>query len=66
MAQEIYHDTALNWWVKAALKKRLRITPPVKKMNARYLKKTHRFGIEVPKSVAQVYALDKKTATSFG
>ena len=27
--------------------------------NARYLKKTHKFGIELPKSVDQEYALDK-------
>ena len=30
-----------------------------RKRNARYLKKTHQFGIEVLKSVAQSHALDK-------
>ena len=42
------------------MNKRLSIISLVKKMNARYLKKTHKFGIEVPKSVAQAYAPDKK------
>ena len=36
----------------------------VKKRNAQYLKKTHKFGIEVPKSVAQAYALDKKNGSN--
>ena len=35
------------------LKKRLSITSLVKESNARYLKKTQKFGIEVPDSVAQ-------------
>ena len=42
------------------LKKRFRIISLVKKRNDFYRKKTHKFGIEVPKSVAQAYALDKK------
>ena len=42
------------------LKKRLRITSLVNIRNARYLKKTRKFGIEVPKLVAQAYALDEK------
>ena len=42
------------------LKKRLRLISLVKNRNARYLKKTHKFGIEVPKSVSHAYALDDK------
>ena len=45
MAHKIYHDPAFNWWVKAVLKKRSRIKSLVKKRNAQYLKKTHKFGI---------------------
>ena len=41
------------------LKKMLIIISIVKKRNARFLKKNHKFGIDVPKSVAQSYALDK-------
>ena len=59
VGQDIYHEPSFNWWVNSELKKRLRIISLVKKMNARYLKKTHNFGIEVTKSVAQAYAMDK-------
>ena len=40
------------------MKNSLRIISLVKKRNNLYLKKTHNFGIEVPKSVVQAYALD--------
>ena len=59
VAHNIGHKTAFNWWVHTVLKKRLRIISLIKKRNARYLKKTHKFGIEVLKSVAQAYALCK-------
>ena len=41
------------------LKKMLSIISLVIKRKKRYLKKTHNFVIEVPKSVAQVYDLDE-------
>ena len=59
VSQEIDHEPAFNWWVKVVLKKRLRITSLVKKRSDCYLKKTHKFGVEVPKYVAQEYSLDK-------
>ena len=62
VAQKIYHVLEFNWWLILVLKKRLRIISIVKKRNYRYLKKTHKFGIEVPKSVAQTYDLDEKNA----
>ena len=64
MAQEIYHERAYNWWLNTVLQKRLRIISLVNKRNARYIKKTQKFGIKVPKSVAQAYALDKKTGNT--
>ena len=62
--QEIYNEPEFNWWVKAVLKNRLRIISLVKKRNAQYLKKTHKFGIEVPNSVAKAYALNKKNVNT--
>ena len=59
MDQEIYHGPVFNWWVSEVLKKRLRMISLINKRNALYLKNTHKFGIAVPKSVAQAYALDK-------
>ena len=57
MSQEIDHEMAFNWWVNTVLKKTLRMISLIKKRNALYLKKTHRFGIKVHKSVAQEYSL---------
>ena len=65
MAQEIYHKLEFNWWVKAVFKKRFRIISLVKKINSLYLKKTHKFGIEVPNSVVQAYVLDKRNLNAF-
>ena len=48
-----------NWWVKGLSNNMLSIISLVKKRNIRYLRKTHKFGIEVPKSVAWAYALNK-------
>ena len=47
------------------LKKRIIIISLVKKRNNIYLKKTHKFGIEVSESVSRSYALDKKNGNSF-
>ena len=46
------------------MKKRFRIISLVNKSNADHLKKTHKFGIEVPKSVAQAYVLDKNNGNN--
>ena len=46
------------------LKKRLRIISLISKRNTRCLKKTHTFGIEVPKSVEQKYAMYKKSGNT--
>ena len=46
------------------LKKRLSIISLVMKIDYCYLKKTPNFGIEVPKSVAQAYALDKNNGNT--
>ena len=66
VAQKIDHNPEFNWWVNVVLKKTLRIIYLVKKRNACYLKKTHKFGIELPMSVAQAYDMDEKLATPFG
>ena len=64
MAQEIEHDIVFNWWVNVVLNKSLRIISLVKERNTRYPKKTHNFGIEVPKSVAQACAMDKNNGNT--
>jgi len=55
---DIDREPAFNWWVPHVLKKRDRIISMVKQRSARYLKRTHKFGIEVPKTVADAHELD--------
>jgi len=61
----IDHEAAFNWWVPHVLKKRDRIISQVKRRNARYLKRTHKFGIELPKTVQEALAIDKKLGNTF-
>jgi hypothetical protein len=63
-AQGIDNEPAFNWWVHHVLCKREHIIALVKKWSTRFLKKTHKFGIEVPRSVAEAYALDKKNGNT--
>jgi len=55
----IDHEPAFNWWVPYVLKKRERIISLVKKRQTRYLKRTHKFGIAIPKIVDKALELDK-------
>jgi hypothetical protein len=46
------------------LRKHEHIIALVKKRSTRFLKKTHKFGIKVPRSVAEAYAIDKKNGNT--
>ncbi len=46
------------------MKKRDRIISLVRKRTTRYLKRTHKFGIEVPKTVKETLALDCKNGNT--
>jgi hypothetical protein len=37
----------------------------VRKPNPRYLKRTHKFGIELPKTIKEALELDKKNGNTF-
>jgi hypothetical protein len=62
---KIDHEPAFNWWVPHVLKKRDRIISLVKKRIPRYLKRNHKFGIEVPTSVKDGLEIDKKNGTTY-
>jgi hypothetical protein len=47
------------------LKKREQIISLVWKRTTRYLKRTHKFGIEVPKTVKEAFGLDRKNGNTF-
>ena len=51
-------EPSFNYWVPQTLKKRDSIIFLVKKQHTRYLKKTHKFGIEMPKIVKEAAKLD--------
>ncbi len=56
---QVDHEPGFNWWVPHKLKKREAVIALVKKRSVRYLKRTHKFGIECPKTVEDALELDK-------
>ena len=50
-------EPAFKWWVRDVLRRHNRIMAKVK---AKYWRKTHKFGIRVPKSVDEALAIDKE------
>ncbi len=61
----IDHEPAFNWWVPHVLRKRDRIISLLRNQNPHYLKWTHKFGIELPKTVKEALELDKKNGNIF-
>jgi hypothetical protein len=61
----IDHEPAFNWWVPHVLRKRERIISLVRKWNPCYLKQTHKFSIELPKTVNEALELDEKNGNTF-
>lgn len=59
-ANKIDDEPAFAWWVREVLKKRNRI---IAKVKSRYWRTTHKFGVELPKSVTEAFAIDKRTGT---
>ena len=65
IAQGIEYEPAFNWWVHHVLQKRDRIISMARKCSAWYLKRTHKFGFELPKIVNEaLYAIDKKNGST--
>ena len=61
MANKIVNEPVFNWWVDTVLRKRNYIVAKVK----RYWQMTHKFGIRLPKTVAEALAIDDQTGTDF-
>ena len=57
----IIDEPAFSWWAPRYLKEKRRI---LKKVKSRYWKRTHKYGVEVPKTVAEAYALDRKNGNN--
>ena len=60
----IDHEPAFNWWVPHVLRKRDRIISAVAKRSARFLKRTHKFGIEIPRTVKEALELDRRNGNT--
>ena len=58
LAQGINNETAFNLWVGHVLRKIYPIISAVNQRNNKYLKRMHKFDIEVPKTVAEAITLD--------
>jgi hypothetical protein len=63
VAHGLSDEPAFSWWVPFTLKKRDAIISAV---NKRYWKRTHKYGIQVPKSVAEAYEIDKENGGIVG
>jgi len=58
-------EPAFAWWVPHLKWKRERMICKVKKGKKKYWDRTHKYGIELPKSVQQAIDIDRKTGTNF-
>lgn len=55
--RNLTHEPAFLWWVPYTLKKRNAI---LQKIKSKYWERTHKYGIEIPKSVVEAKRLDIK------
>ena len=65
IAQGIYGETAFNWWVSHVIKKRAHIIYLVKNRSAHYLKKSHKFEVDLPKSANHALKINKKNGNTY-
>ena len=54
-------EPAFAWWIPYVLRKAKRI---ISKIKSKYWQRTHKYGIKVPKSVAEAYAIDKENGNT--
>ncbi len=58
------HEPGFNWWVMHTLRMRDWIIALLKKHDARYLKHTHKFGVECLLTVENELELDKQNGNT--
>jgi hypothetical protein len=62
IANQILDKPAFAWWVRKVLRRQDR---SIKKVKSRYWKRTHKFRIEMPKSVLEALKIDRDMGTDF-
>ena len=63
-AHSLTKEPAFLWWVPHFLKKRDRVIGKLSKKNNKYWHRTHKYGIELPKTVAEALDIDRRTGTT--
>jgi hypothetical protein len=63
VTNKIAEQPAFAWWVPDVLRKRERI---IQKVNTWYWKRTQKYRVELPKSVKQALAIDRKGGPASG
>ena len=62
MSRGLDEEPAFAWWVPYTLKKRDRIISAVRN---KMKQKTHKYGVEIPRSVQHVYEIDKRCGNNY-
>ena len=62
VARVVDCDPAFSWWVPYTIRCRDRIRSGV---NSRVKRVTHKYGVELPRTVQEAYALDEKNGNNF-
>ena len=62
IGNKIIEEPAFAWWGREVLRKRDRI---ICKTKTRYWKRSHKYGIELPKTIKEALQIDKRTKTNF-
>ncbi len=62
VANKISEEPAFMWWVQEILKKKKQM---IAKIKTKYWWTTHKFGIEIPKSVEHVLWIDQQMVTDY-
>jgi hypothetical protein len=62
VANNITTEPVFAWWVPYTICKRDRI---IQKVKLKYWVWTHKYGIELPKLIAEAYRIDERTGTNF-
>jgi hypothetical protein len=62
ISRGIDKQPAFSWWVPDVIKCKDRIISAV---NSRYVNQTHKFGIELPKTVEEALKIDRESCTTF-
>jgi len=62
LTNNLSNEPAFKWWVPEILRKKHRITS---KLKTKYWRTTHKFGIEIPKSVEHALQIDRDMGTDY-